>query len=305
MTYKINRTAIIDGDIIAYTAACWAQAQNIDDENLCGRVENETLRWASEAMCNKFIVAFSCSRDKNYRRTLWADYKLHRADKPTPPGLLTAKTHMRFHFSCIEAPHIEADDFLGILGSRPILKDGSIPVMVTIDKDLRQVPGWHFNPDKEDHPVRITEEEGNRFFHKQWIMGDATDNIPGLWKWGPAKADQLLEGLSGAEMTQAVLQAYQDHPKGYPVEYAYVMAQCVRILRAGDYDALSQAVKLWHPPGHPLPPAPPEAMPAPVVPDPEPVETPAVTIVLTTAPKANKAKSPKSPKKAKATPTKA
>lgn len=301
MTYKIRRTAILDGDIIAYTAAVWAESRQVDDEGLAERVIHEANRWMREAMAEKMVIAFSCSRADNFRRAVWPEYKSHRDAKPTPTCLPHALAVMKQTFSCITIPHLEADDILGMLGSVATLKDGSVPVMVTIDKDLRQVPGWHYNPDKEDHPVRVTQEEGDRFFHRQWLMGDATDSIPGLWKWGPAKADHLLEGTSGSDLTATVMDAYSSHPKGYPLEYAHQMAQCVRILRAGDYDRSTGAIALWYPSGYPSW----RNAPAPVV-DPVKIKPTETTLEATSeAPKEAPTKVPKSPRKRKPTRTKA
>lgn len=309
MSFKIQRTAILDGDILAYTAAAWAQSAQVDEMGVTDRVTHEATRWMREAMAERMLIAFSCSRADNYRKVIWPDYKSHRDDKPSPPLLPHAVKVMKEAFPFMVIPHLEADDILGMLGSKATLKDGSVPVMVTIDKDLRQVPGWHYNPDKDDHPVRVTQEEGDRFFHKQWLMGDATDSIPGLWKWGPAKADKLLDALPHFALTGPVLEAYAHHPKGYPLEYAYQMAQCVRILRAGDYDSATGTIGLWYPPGHPIsakPAAPAEAPPVVPAENPEPAASaPANT---TTKPKANKpktTKSPKAPKKTKSTQTKA
>ena len=55
--------------------------------------------------------------------------------------------------------------------------------IATVDKDLLQVPGWHFNWLKKDpKPFQVSEVEGLRSFYLQLMSGDATDNIPGLKK---------------------------------------------------------------------------------------------------------------------------
>src|SRR5690606_25139685 len=53
-------------------------------------------------------------------------------------------------------------------------------VCVSIDKDLRNTPGYHFNLDKSEEPELVTLEEANRGFYQQLLKGDKTvDNIPG------------------------------------------------------------------------------------------------------------------------------
>lgn len=244
---KHDRTALLDGDIIAYQSAAWAFARNVDGLDLQERVLWQANEWVKAAFCEKAIVMISCDRAENYRRGIWAQYKAHRDDHVDPPGRPACVAYLMEAFPSIRKPHIEADDLLGIVGTKG-LPDKSMPIIVTVDKDLRQVPGWHFNPDKDDFPVRVTEEEGDRYFHQQWMSGDATDNIPGLFRWGPAKAQKLLDATPRAEWSAAVLRAYSEHPRKYDRSYALAMARCVRILRDGEWDKAKQVPILWKPP---------------------------------------------------------
>lgn len=87
--------------------------------------------------------------------------------------------------------YYEADDLLAInhteLGKKSIL--------CSIDKDLRQVPGLNYDI-KRDEFVEIDQYHADLKLCTQWIMGDATDNIPGLAGYGEKRALQfLLEGV--------------------------------------------------------------------------------------------------------------
>ena len=61
-------------------------------------------------------------------------------------------------------PNIEADDILGILAtSQKIVKGNKI--IVSIDKDLDQIAGLHYNPkNKEFYKVTPKEAEYNFYF---------------------------------------------------------------------------------------------------------------------------------------------
>jgi 5'-3' exonuclease len=78
--------------------------------------------------------------------------------------------------------------------------DGSQTVICSRDKDLKMVPGYHYSwgaGKQKEVPTRfISEEEGNKWFFTQLLMGDATDNIPGLYRVGQKNAEKLLDGLS-------------------------------------------------------------------------------------------------------------
>lgn len=91
-------------------------------------------------------------------------------------------------------------------------EDNTKNVLVHIDKDLNMVPGWHYNPDKEE--LYFTDEfEASRFFYKQLLVGDKqTDNIPGLTGVGDRTAEKLLAGCTTEEEMDAIIfHTYQNH----------------------------------------------------------------------------------------------
>lgn len=248
MTYKTPRLALLDGDIIAYQTAAWAHARQMDFLEMLERLEEQTKAWARQAYADEFIVCISCDRKDNFRRDFWPKYKEHRDGHVDPPGRANCVKFLRNTFRSASIPRLEADDVMGIIGSKAEVK-GRVPVIVTIDKDLRQVPGWHLNPDKDDFPVRVTLEEADRFFLSQWLSGDATDNVPGMFRVGPAKAEKIIAAAElereVIDWQEVVLEAYASHPKKYDRKYAITMARCVRILRHGEFDKTKQKPILW------------------------------------------------------------
>jgi hypothetical protein len=81
----------------------------------------------------------------------------------------------------------EADDALGF-------NQDSNTIIATIDKDLDQVTGAHYNWNKDKY-YEVTEEEGRKFFYTQLLTGDSTDNIRGIAGIGQKKAEKALAGL--------------------------------------------------------------------------------------------------------------
>jgi len=103
----------------------------------------------------------------------------------------------------------EADDQLSI---RCVQKGDMI---ATIDKDLRNTSGWHFNWNKDEAPVYINSIEADRNFYTQLFTGDATDNIPGLYKLtgkrASAKIKAALQDMTDpVEMYQHVHDTYEE-----------------------------------------------------------------------------------------------
>tara|TARA_R100000231_G_scaffold128797_2_gene99973 strand:- start:6779 stop:7522 length:744 start_codon:yes stop_codon:yes gene_type:complete len=238
--------AALDGDILAYRAAHWADVEGIDE--LEDRLNHDIKEWTPEGVSN-VIICFSCPRHKNYRRDFWPKYKAHRDKLHTPDALDYALEIVYSSDSSVRCvDRLEADDLMGMISS------SETGVSVTIDKDLRSVPGWHWNPDKEEKPVYVSEEEADRFFYTQWMTGDSTDNIPGLWRVGPKKAEKLLSNTERCDWDASILNMYKEEKRPEnkqvdmdPESFALAMARCVRILRNDEYDKDKGDIFLWNP----------------------------------------------------------
>lgn len=119
----------------------------------------------------------------------------------------------------------EADDIIGIEGYQ-----NDNVIICTRDKDLRQVPGWHygwecgkqaeFGPVKYDSVGKLDLIQskppkirggGFAFFASQLFTGDVVDNIGGLPNYGPVKAYNLLQSCTTErEYFSAVVGAYKE-----------------------------------------------------------------------------------------------
>jgi DNA polymerase-1 len=98
---------------------------------------------------------------------------------------------------------IEADDILGIEATL----DPEC-VICSIDKDLNQIPGKHYNW-KNDKHYEVSEFEGWYNLYTQALTGDVSDNIPGLPKVGPVNAKKILENdKTHRDLYESVLGAY-------------------------------------------------------------------------------------------------
>ena len=114
------------------------------------------------------------------------------------------------------------------------MRAGAFCIM-SLDKDLDMLRGWHYNFVKDDL-YYVTEKEGIKNFYLQILTGDRVDNIPGLQGIGPVKADRILKDCNNEkQLFAAVLEAYEDN-----LELLTERAQLLWIIRKEN--------QLWKPP---------------------------------------------------------
>jgi DNA polymerase-1 len=106
---------------------------------------------------------------------------------------------------------IEADDAVRIRALELGLEN---VILAYIDKDLKIIGGQSFDYGTMTMREYITPLEADRFFWKQMLTGDTTDNIHGIKGVGKVKADKLLADCqSEQEMIDIVWEQYQLHFK--------------------------------------------------------------------------------------------
>lgn len=165
----------------------------------------------------------------NYRNSIAkaAPYKGNRT-APKPKHYQALREHMVTRLGAVVVSGQEADDEVAIRMSQEPDKY----LLVGVDKDLLQIPGYHFNPNKDLHRY-ITYDEGYKSFVTQMLTGDRVDNIPGLPGIGPAKA---AKALTGAETPEELLKAawvkYQQ--EGKDKEYFIEQGQLLWLRRERD-----------------------------------------------------------------------
>ena len=197
---------------------------------------------------DKTLIAYT---DKeNWRKSVLPTYKSNRKKKRKPLGFPVLKEYSRGVYKVCEAPTLEGDDILGILGTMPKsgrwLGSGDLSgerIIVTIDKDLRTIPGLHYNPQKsEEGIVEVSEEEAARMHLTQALTGDTVDGYSGCPGVGPKRAGRMLD--ESCDWDQVVA-AYAN--AGLSEDEALVQARVARILHWKDYDRKKGEVKLWKP----------------------------------------------------------
>lgn len=256
------RTAIIDGDVLAYRVGSGLQEDfeievSEEDEfiyrtiswgNKRGAIDKIDAKIASilkDTKSQDHVIVLSDS-EANFRKELNPKYKSNR--KTIKPLLLsflrkylvdTYKTYIR--------PSLEADDVIGILATSDKIIKGD-KVVWSMDKDFKTIP-CKFRREAPDgsHTSKVfSEEEADWWFMYQTLIGDRVDGYEGCKGIGDKTAKKLLGEIgekSCREMWEIVKKSYIK--SGATEEDALLNARMARILRAEDYDFKNKEVKLW------------------------------------------------------------
>lgn len=132
------------------------------------------------------VKHFLCIKGKkNFRYDVYDGYKANRP-KPLPIINHLCK-YLVDNFQAIEAHGYEADDLVYTLA----LDLQSKALICSIDKDLKQIPGLHYNYNKEEYS-EVSEEEAVYNLALQTLIGDNGDNIKVNHGLGPKKASIII-----------------------------------------------------------------------------------------------------------------
>lgn len=139
---------------------------------------------------------------KNHRHELYPEYKANRPEAPEELKIqfpLVRFAAQALNFTILEQPNVEADDVIATIVTK-LAAQGKKSVVVSSDKDLMQLIGEHtsmYDPAKNKYikETEVFEKFGvtpAKVRDVLALMGDSSDNIPGVPGIGPKTAAELL-----------------------------------------------------------------------------------------------------------------
>lgn len=166
------------------------------------------------------ISVFDGPHNARKRTEMYSDYKVHR--KGMPADLLyqiawAQQFCQMMGIAQLSIPEVEADDTMGSI-AKWSARHGATAYLCTSDKDMCQLVNGHvfiLNTYKDNQIVNAEEVEKQfgvppeQMIDFLAIMGDASDNIPGLPGFGPKTAAELLKCFGS-------LDYLLDHPTEVP-----------------------------------------------------------------------------------------
>lgn len=191
-----------------------------------------------------------------------APYKGNRDPTHKPIYYHEIREYMVDHWGAIIMRGCEADDALSIAQHKQ--DDLFDSIICTIDKDLKMVPGLHYNYGTKEE-FYVSERDALLAFYTQLLTGDTTDNIKGCYRAGKVLASNVIEDVLslGAhksnlndledELYEAVLAEYQASidKHGAETKYAHMGAQAAVLENARLLWMQQYPGQLWTPPGQP------------------------------------------------------
>lgn len=242
-----RRIVLIDGDILSYRVgfACEHRLYyaTIDGEDIVfeGKAalneyvkehEPEEVEWESKLKVEPLKFALSTAKHMvtNIKSDTKADevelyvtgadnfrekvatvlkYKANRDDKRRPLLHDDIIKYLIDYQAATVINGAEADDELADR-SIELEAEGHEPVIASDDKDLLQIPGKHFNI-RTGAKSLVTPETAHRNKYIQMLVGDSTDNIPGIYGMGIVKAAKVLDAKEPNQYQNAVLDCWHDY----------------------------------------------------------------------------------------------
>lgn len=205
-------------------------------------------------------ITYQCylSGPGNFRMGLAtvAPYKGNRKEGHKPYHYSAIRQYLQQVHGAKVVEGREADDAVSIAQ----YEGNGKTVICTFDKDLDQVPGWHYDYNKHSF-YYTTEDEGQSLFYKQVLSGDKTDNIPGVYRVGDVRAAKIVDEYlldnpaDWKGLWQVILRVYEKSIEQYGEECPYwdlyqeggaetVALEMARLVKMQEYPE-----QLWCPPG--------------------------------------------------------
>lgn len=219
-----EKTIIIDGDFIPYTASGIYQYNNISEWDALQIVDTIIDTITSNSTCKRYLIVVS-SPKPDFRKKEYPHYKQNRENQEKPTLFLQAKDYFFSKYNPLIVENVEADD---VCCSFHTQYDDTI--LCSPDKDLLQCPGYHYNIKTKEiiyiddiGELKLIQKAKKKKLYSsgqykiwhQMISGDSVDNIKGLPRYGDVKSYNLLSKCKNPEQMRRVVvdeyySVYQD-----------------------------------------------------------------------------------------------
>ncbi|KJY64230.1 DNA polymerase [Lactobacillus helsingborgensis] len=214
-----KKLLLIDGNSVAFRAfyALFRQLENFRNPeglhtNAIYTFKNMLDVVLNDVKPDHVLVAFDAGKT-TFRNNMYADYKGGRQKTPSELSEQLPYIQELLHdlgISTYELDNYEADDIIGTFATIGE-KEGFKVTVVTGDKDLTQLASpqttvmvtksgvLNLEAYTPEHMKEVNGVTPTEFIDMKALMGDNSDNYPGVTKIGPKKASQLIQEYGSVE----------------------------------------------------------------------------------------------------------
>ena len=216
--------ALIDADAIVWIAS-WGLTTPDELKKGITKIDDIIKDIVTQAYADDFMVYLK--GESNFRNRIIDDYKGHRSNEK-PPLFERLFSYLVREYNALESVDQEADDAIGIEAFRRMSMESKY-IICTTDKDMKQIPGPHYNYHAKSRVgFNTTTDEADHFLYSQIISGDPTDNIKGLFRVGEKTAMKWLSSCTNnIESYEIVAQAWQN---AHPEDWEQRMTECAQLV---------------------------------------------------------------------------
>lgn len=201
--------ALIDADVIMYRSAWKHDGDDTFDD--CKETIDAMFEYVFFRTKATHYLGFLTGSD-NFRKDVAFTkvYKGNRKDRNKPQWIEACRDYLIEVWLCEISHGMEADDSLGICQT----EFNEPTIVCTIDKDLQQVSGCHYNWNTDIISLQL-DMDAEYMVWQQVLQGDSTDNIQGIPRIGEVKAKKILDAseFEDYDYSDACLKAYKDYYK--------------------------------------------------------------------------------------------
>ena len=208
---KKNKIILVDGYGFVFRAYHALPPLTRDDGTPVGAVHgyiNMIIRLLASLDFSHISVIFD-SGSKTFRNDIYKDYKANRPSCPEdliPQFPLIREATEALHLNVMEKVGYEADDLIATI-SKNMADKGFEVVIVSSDKDLMQLVGGNITmfdamKNKSIGIEQVKEKfcvPPNKVLDVLSLIGDSSDNVPGVRNIGPKTAAELINKYGNLE----------------------------------------------------------------------------------------------------------
>jgi DNA polymerase-1 len=191
--------------------------------------------------------------EKTFRTEMYKEYKAHRPPPPDdliPQFPLIREAVRAFQIPCLEKGGYEADDLIATY-ARIACEAGATVTIVSSDKDLMQLVNdctvmYDTMKDKRIGRAEVIEKFGvgpDKVIEVQALIGDSSDNVPGVPGIGPKTAAELIGQYGDLEtLLSRATEIKQDKRRESLIQHAEAARMSKKLVTLDDRVKLDEPI---------------------------------------------------------------